>query len=425
MATLGEVCLEDGTGIQTGPFGSQLHAADYVDEGVPSIMPKNIGDNRIDIDGMSKITLKDAQRLRRYLVAEGDIVYSRRGDVEKRALIKRSQIGWLCGTGCLRVRVHPDMVDPKYASYCLGHPTVRQWVVRHAHGATMPNLNTSILSRCPFVVPPMPEQRAIASILGVLDDKIELNYRMNETLEAIARALFKSWFVDFDPVRAKKVGHLTGLSGHLTKLFPSSLDDRGNPMGWEPKPISEFAQVHYGAPFASKRFNTNKVGVPLIRIRDLATHEPGVSTEQVHQKGHLIEPGDIVVGMDGEFRLHIWKGPKAWLNQRVCHFEANRGVPRGFLAGALRAPLAFFERGKVGTTVIHLGKSDIDTIEVLHPGRALLKAFGEMTEPLLDQSVTNALQSRTLAQTRDLLLPKLISGELRLPDAERIAATVV
>ena len=282
-------------------------------------------------------------------------------------------------------------------------------------GSTMPKLTQGNLNRVSLLAPPLSEQRAIAHILGTLDDKIELNRRMNETLEAMARALFKSWFVDFDPVRAKMEGREPYLASEIWDLFPDNLDDEGKPVGWQLRSISEFANVVYGAPFASWQFNTDKVGVPLIRIRDLATYEPGVSTEQVHKKGHLIEPGDIVVGMDGEFRLHVWKGPKAWLNQRVCHFGPKHGVPKAFLAEALTEPLAFFERGKVGTTVIHLGKSDIDTFEILQPGQALLRAFASVAQPLLDRTVVNALQSRTLAQTRDLLLPKLISGEIRVP----------
>jgi len=122
--TLGEACNREGGNIQTGPFGSQLHASDYVPQGIPSIMPQNIGNNRVIEDGIARITADDAMRLRRYLVRIGDIVYSRRGDVEKRALIREKEDGWLCGTGCLRVRFGATGVDPSYASYYLGHPSV-------------------------------------------------------------------------------------------------------------------------------------------------------------------------------------------------------------------------------------------------------------------------------------------------------------
>ena len=289
----------------------------------------------------------------------------------------------------------------------------------------MPNLNTSILSECPFVIPPNSEQRAIAQLLGTLDDKIELNRRITETLEAMTRALFKDWFVDFGPVHAKVEGRAPYLAPDIWDLFPDALDGEGWPMGWKTKSIYDFAKVIYGAPFASKQFNTRKVGVPLIRIRDLGTHNPAVSTNQVHRKGHLIEPGDIVVGMDGEFRMQVWKGPRSWLNQRVCHFEPKSGVPRAFLSEALKEPLAIFERGKVGTTVIHLGKSDIDTFEFVQPGKELLSAFGSTADLLLGQAVANALESRSLSQTRDLLLPKLMSGEMRIREAEKVVETLV
>jgi type I restriction enzyme S subunit len=144
---------------------------------------------------------------------------------------------------------------------------------------------------------------------------------MNETLEAMARATFKDWFVDFGPTRAKVVGREPYLAPDIWNVFPAALDDDDSPDGWKLRPICDFCEVVYGAPYASKHFNSEELGLPLIRIRDLANHEPGVYTEQEHSKGHIIEPGDIVVGMDGEFRLHVWKGPKSWLNQRVCHFE--------------------------------------------------------------------------------------------------------
>ena len=121
--------------------------------------------------------------------------------------------------------------------------------------------------------------------------------------------------------------------------------------------------------------------------------------------------------MDGEFRAHIWKGEQAWLNQRVCCFRPKQGVPTGFLADVLRRPLSECERGKVGTTVIHLGKSDIDAFRILHPGDKLLTVFGEGTASLLDQTVRNANKSRVSRRLRDTLLPKLVSGEVRLPAA--------
>jgi type I restriction enzyme, S subunit len=421
--TLGAACEHGGGSIQTGPFGSQLHASDYVRVGVPSIMPQNIGDNRIVEEGIARITAEDAQRLSRYLVRPGDIVYSRRGDVERRALVRDHEDGWLCGTGCLRVRLGESGPDPLYTSYYLGHPDVREWIVRHAHGATMPNLNTSILAACPFLYPPINEQRAIAHILGTLDEKIELNRRMSATLEAMARALFKSWFVDFDPVRAKVEGRESGLPEHLAALFPDRLveSELGEvPEGWAVEDASWCSEVVYGAPFKSALFNEEGTGQPLIRIRDLRTHDPSVSTPEMHPRGYLVQPGDLVVGMDGEFRAHLWRGPAAWLNQRVCCFKSRPAVPRAFVHYSIESLLEFFERSKTGTTVIHLGKADIDTFRVLKPVPDVLEAFGKLIDPADRRIVSTAVESRTVADLRDTLLPKLISGQLRVGDAGRI-----
>ena len=268
--TLGVACQRGGGNIQTGPFGSQLHASDYRAAGIPSIMPQNLGDNRVILDGIARIEPRDASRLRRYLVHEGDIVYSRRGDVEKRALIGPREDGWLCGTGCLRVRLGENGVNPRYASYYLGHPAVREWIVRHAHGATMPNLNTSILSSCPFVIPPLFEQRAIAHILGTLDDKIELNRRMNATLEAMARALFRSWFVDFDPVRAKMAGRDTGLPKEIANLFPDRLVDSKlgkMPAGWRVGHVEDGFEIVMGQSPPGHTYNDIGDGLPFFQGR--------------------------------------------------------------------------------------------------------------------------------------------------------------
>ena len=420
-ATLERLCVPQ-RGIQTGPFGSQLHKRDYVSDGTPIVTVEHLGDNRLVHKDLPRVSDEDRDRLSRYRLKAGDIVFSRVGSVDRRALVRQEEEGWLFSGRCLRVRGDPSRIDRIFLSYFFGLNAFREHIRAIAVGATMPSLNTRLLSSIVVPYPPLPEQRGIARILGTLDDKVELNRRTNETLEAMARALFKSWFVDFDPVRAKTEGRDTRLPPDIADLFPDRLveSELGEvPEGWVHETVYRFADIVYGAPFASKQFNTENKGRPLIRIRDLATHSPSVSTEQVHGKGHLIDPGDIVVGMDGAFRLEVWKGPTSWLNQRVCHFEPRPGIPTSFLAGALREPLAFFERAKVGTTVIHLGKRDLDTIRLLHPSQEVLDAFGKTGEPLLEKAVANSREARTLVALRDTLLPKLISGEIRVPDAER------
>lgn len=308
--------------------------------------------------------------------------------------------------------------DPRFVAYFLN--TLDFFA--YSDKAAVPGVNRNDLHLAKVVWPPRREQQAIAEVLGALDDKIDVNRRMAETLEALARALFKSWFVDFDPVRAKAEGRPTGLPDELSDLFPAAFSGDGVPQGWEERGIHQFVQIVYGAPFASAQFNTVGTGLPLIRVRDLASHQPTTFTDEVHRNGHIIEPGDIVVGMDGEFRCHVWQGPKSYLNQRVCHLEPLRGSPTSYIILSIEEPLARFEAGAVGTTVIHLGKKDLDTINFVWPGEAVLMAFGATCDPLFARIVKCAEQRRALGALRDTLLPRLISGELRIQDAEHAIA---
>ncbi|MCL4555491.1 MAG: restriction endonuclease subunit S [Gammaproteobacteria bacterium] len=221
ITTLGEI-INTGNGlIQTGPFGSQLHASDYVSLGVPVIMPINLVDNRISLDDVAYITDDDANRLAKHILKAGDIVYSRRGDVTRKALITEKEEGMFCGTGCLLIRPGYK-VESKFLAYFLSTPSSKEWIIRHAVGATMPNLNTSILSKVPLLLPDFSMQKRIAKILGDLDNKITLNRQINQTLEAMAQALFKSWFVDFDPVKAKLSALAAGGSANDANLAAMS-----------------------------------------------------------------------------------------------------------------------------------------------------------------------------------------------------------
>ncbi|MFB7891187.1 restriction endonuclease subunit S [Microbacterium sp. NPDC056044] len=169
LTTLGEIVRSTGGTIQTGPFGSQLHASDYQLEGTPLVMPTNLRDNGIAADGIARIGDEDVKRLARHKFRPGDIVFSRRGDVGRRALVREDQRGWICGTGCLAVRFGKNLTDisPAYIAHLVGARTAQSWLVDNAVGATMLNLNTGILGALPLAVPSKDEQD---SVVGALDD---------------------------------------------------------------------------------------------------------------------------------------------------------------------------------------------------------------------------------------------------------------
>ena len=306
--------------------------------------------------------------------------------------------------------------NTKYIFYALSDIDFTSYIT----GSTIPKLSQASLGNIELPCPSLEVQDAIASILGSLDDKIDLNRRTNETLEAMARALFRDWFVDFGPTRAKMAGEAPYLAPELWELFPDRLDDEGKPEGWNFSSIYDVASVIYGAPFASGLFNNQSEGIPLVRIRDLPSEKPGVWTTEVHPKGFKILPGMIVVGMDGEFRAHLWGGEEAWLNQRVCIFKPKDGISSVFLRETITPQLKFIEDTEVATTVIHLGKGDIDAFNTLVPNHGIMASFNDLVQFYYDKIVLNKQESRTLSGLRDLLLPKLMSGEISIRDAEKM-----
>jgi len=414
------LCEEGGGDIQTGPFGSQLHASDYVKEGIPSIMPKNIGDNRVSTEDIAYITEEDAQRLARYRVRPGDIVYSRRGDVEKRALIREAEDGWLCGTGCLRVRPGEGGLDSVFLSHYLAHPAVRNWVVQHAIGATMPNLNTTILGDLPVVMYPQPTQKRIAHILGTLDDKIELNRRMNRTLEAIAQAIFKSWFVDFDPVHAKAEGREpVSMDPETAALFPDTFHD--SPLGKIPKgwDVGNLRTI------ATRRHQTIKPeqiedGTPYVALDDIPRRSIALDSwkaaEGIASTKSCFLEGDVLFGKLRPYFHKVVIAP----TDGICSTDIIVVTPLEdlWLAYVLMICssaefIAYNSAVMTGTKMPRTNWKDMSSYELPIPPREIAADYQAVTQPLIDQLLCGIHEVPRLTEVRDALLPRLISRELK------------
>lgn len=389
----------------------------------------NLSGGRLDLGNVEHLSEESFARwTKRVTPRADDLVFSYETRLGEAALIPG---GLQCCLGRRMglLRAKSGKVDPRFLLFAYLGPDFQETLrSRTVHGSTVDRIPLLEMADFPIVIPSdLTEQRAIAHILGTVDDKIELNRRMSETLEAMARALFKSWFVDFEPVRAKAEGRDPGLPEHLAKLFPDSFEESelGEiPAGWRVSLVDEVATVIYGAPFSSALFNTCGEGRPLLRIRDLVSESPDVWTTEVHPKAYLVRPGDIVVGMDGEFRAHLWGGNEAWLNQRACVFVPKQSVSPAFLLSSISAPLAVVEASETATTVIHLGKSDIDQFRMVDPSPPIRSAFDRTAQPMYDRILVSKRDRRALAALRDTLLPKLISGELRVREAERFLERV-
>lgn len=427
FTTLGEVCQRGGGHIQTGPFGSQLHAADYVSVGVPTIMPTNIGENRIVENGIMRITEADANRLGQHRLKVGDIVYSRRGDVEKRALIREREEGWFCGTGCLKVRLGAGVVDPLFVSLYLGHPSIKEWIARHAVGATMPNLNTTIMSNVPFAFPPLPEQKAIAHILGTLDDKIELNRRLNVTLEAMARALFQSWFVDFDPVRAKLDGRkAVGLDEETAALFPDKFQDSelGRiPEGWGIGCIGDIAvNSRQGIQPNHIAAYTPYIALEHMPRRCVALGDWNDSADVASGKS-VFRKGDILFGKLRPYFHKVGVAPVDGVcSTDILILSTKSHEWFGFLLGhaSSDALVQFTDIASTGTKMPRTNWGDISSFKIVMPLKEVAVAFTRTIEPLVGRIIANIHQSRLLAVLRDTLLPNLLSGEMPVRDSSSL-----
>ena len=251
-------------------------------------------------------------------------------------------------------------------------------------------------------VPPIAVQEKIVGILLNIDRKIKQNEAINHNLQQQVQALFDSWFKRFEPFSQPKYESELGLI----------------PEGWSVKDIYSISSIIYGAPFSSKLFNDEHKGSPIVRIRDLKTQNTSTYTTEIHPKGYLIQNGDIIVGMDGEFRPYIWGSGEAWLNQRVCVFENKRPKGKVFLFCSIKPLLNLIEQTEVATTVIHIGKQDFDAFRIVMPPIEILNAFDDITAPMYNRIVNNIMENHRLSALRDSLLPRLMSGEINVSEVE-------
>jgi type I restriction enzyme S subunit len=321
-------------------------------------------------------------------------------------------VNWVCSAA----------LDYRFLKYVL--LAERSAFLRFASGTTHQTIYFPEVKAFHICLPPLEEQRAIAHILGALDNKIELNRRMSETLEAMARALFKSWFVDFDPVRAKSEGRDPGLPKPLADLFPASFEDSelGEiPQGWEAKGLDQIARFLNGLAL-QKYPPEGERSLPVIKIAQLrAGHTVGADRASADlEPGYIVHDGDILFSWSGSLECVLWAGGTGALNQHL--FKVTSAThPRWFCYLAIHQHLDDFRHVAAGkaTTMGHIQRHHLSDAKVAVPDGPLLRAVTAAVEPLVESLCLRKVEARTLAALRDALLPKLISGELRIGDAER------
>ena len=296
---------------------------------------------------------------------------------------------------------------PEYAGYYFRSLKFRNAVTSMSSMTTRASLNNDMISLLTITVPTLEEQENIANILSCLDEKIELNNEMNKTLEEMAQCIFKRWFVDFE---------FPNENGEPYKSSGGEMVDSELgmiPNGWEVVNYINTSDIQYGFAFKSKLFN-DKEGKPIIRIRDISnSYTPTYTTEEYNDL-YIVTKNDILVGMDGEFKAHIWGGKDSLLNQRVLRIRPKDNNSIAYSYFSIKEPLRYLENSKVGTTVIHLGKKDIDNIKIVYPPNNLISKYKDIADNLITKICENKVEIMELLERRDSLLPKLMSGEIKV-----------
>jgi type I restriction enzyme S subunit len=290
-------------------------------------------------------------------------------------------------------------------------------------GSPIPSTTRSAVYVRDIDVPKLHEQKAIAAVLSALDDKIALNRRMNETLEASARALFRDWFVDFGPTRAKMAGTAPYLAADIWSLFPGAFDDEGKPEGWGERPLDQIADFLNGLALQKFPAKPDAPSLPVIKIAELRSGITGNSNRasfDVPTK-YIIEDGDFLFSWSGSLLAKFWTEGRGALNQHLFKVSSSE-FPAWFYSQWVWHHLEEFQRiaASKATTMGHIQRGHLTAAQTVCPPSNVIEVLGKTMKPRLGQIIANQLQSRTLAETRDFLLPKLMSGEIRVAQAEQL-----
>lgn len=390
--SLRQICASGYASIQVG-LSTHSNAAD--ETGIPYVMPENISGDRIRHPGISR-THVSAQEQEHFSLRRGDIVCSRRGDLNRRAIVGEAEEGWLCGSGCLRLRFDCNQIDPMYAYYYLSHPEVVAWISRYAIGSTMPHINKSILSMLPFVVPPLSEQKKIVDVLTALTDKIELNAEMNQSLLEAARTFFRLLVGDWTPDATRADSNvppncrLTTLEHCCSRIANGRTPLRNRPRYWNGTiPWMTSTEIRRG----------------IVTSTDACITREGM----IESSLKIWPQGTTVVAMVGST-----VGQTAILaidscaNQACCGLISRRALHH-YIFLHMHAFSNILQGFVKGSAQQNLNQQTIAAFPILLPDDATLLEFDGRVRPLFERMITNLSESALLQDLRRSLIPLLIS----------------
>ena len=386
-----EKFLRELADIQTGPFGSQLHKEDYVADGTPIVTVEHLGNKMFSEQNLPRVSNTDKNRLKKYVLKQGDIVFSRVGSVDRCSYVDQKHDGWMFSGRCLRVRPTSE-IDSEYLYYYFCLEETKQFVRNIAVGATMPSINTKLLGEVVVTFPELEQQKRISGILSAIDSKIEVNQKINDNLEQQAATYFQELFIN-----------------------------NANPM-WQISTISDLGTVVGGStPSKTKpEYYTNN-GIAWITPKDLSINKSKFISHGENDITELGLKNSSATVMPKDTVLFSSRAPIGYIAIASNEVTTNQGfksvipyseIGTAFVYFFLKHSLPVIESAASGSTFKEISGSAMKNIPAIIPDRNTLDQFNSFCAPIFAQQKILEEQNHSLAMLRDSLLPKLMSSAI-------------
>jgi len=410
-----------------GPFGSNLVSRDYTPFGVPVIRGQNMGFGRWIGGEFVFVSSQKADVLISNIAKPGDLIFTQRGTLGQVAIVPPKPYDtYVISQSQMKLSSDKLKADVNFLYYLFTSPEQQEYIKQNTIQTGVPHTNLEHLRNTPLSLPPLSEQQKIARILGSLDDKIELNRQMNETLEAMARAIFQSWFVDFEPVQAKAEGRQpAGMDAETAALFPSEMaevDGREVPKGWGIGKVSDLGNIICGKTPPTKDPENYGNDMLFITIPDMHNQIFVINTSKKlsktgiqTQSNKTLPPMSICVSCIASPGIVILTTEPSQTNQQinsVIPFNERQAYYCYYALMDLSNEIK--SSGSGGSVIDNLNKADFSDLSILIPSEQVIENYYNQVHSLFSKILLNQKESRTLAHIRDALLPKLMSGELRI-----------
>lgn len=407
MPQIMKVCkLSDIAEVQTGPFGSQLHSEDYVEEGTPIVTVEHLGNRRFTIQNLPFVSNEDRERLSKYSLREGDIVFSRVGAVDRCSYVTSDENGWLFSGRCLRVRCHHEC-DALYLYYYFCSNSVKEYVRSKAVGATMLSLNTDLMLEIPIQFPQIKLQKEIAKTLSFLDSKIELNRQINDNLEAMAKQLYDYWFVQFDfPNEEGKPYKSSGGAMVYNEKMKREI-----PQGWSNGVLSDVANITMGQSPDGSSYNEDGEGIIFYQgSTDFGLRFPDIR-QYTTSPSRYANKGDILMSVRAPVGALNIANNDCCIGRGLSALSSKIGSMTHlyYLMNDFR--LKFEGMNSAGTTFGAITKDELFSIPVIIPTKSVISEFEQVCEPIFDKQMIIGEEINALTKQRDELLPLLMNGQ--------------